>query len=397
MRYTHIGDPTADAVVAMFRQVPGEGRRMFETAVEHGLAAVTDPPPELVAFFDEIDNPPYWLDPQRIELACRAIGRTGATIGFTTLSVASLMGGYLAHRVSKTLTATADLEHRAPRRLASTTAWFTEVTTPGGLQRSAAGWKTTIRVRLMHAVVRAGLSRRPEWRHDEWDLPVNASQMAGTIMMFSLAHMTGCQFLGLHFSRRERDAIFHLWRYVGHLLGVPPKILPVDEHDTWRLMSLQAAHEFGQPDADSVRLTQALIRAIIPAVVGEGAGPLQHLKRQTVNRLLLAYGRLILGRTNSDFLGLPDHKPAQAVVITAAASIRILEFPRRLLPGATRWCETRGRRGQLTLTRRMSVSHGGARHSRHDHLATAAARHHRDLDEGHAIPAGRALGTDPRR
>lgn len=36
-RFAHAGDPLADAVVAMFARLPvGQGRRMFETAIEEG-------------------------------------------------------------------------------------------------------------------------------------------------------------------------------------------------------------------------------------------------------------------------------------------------------------------------------------------------------------------------
>lgn len=44
-RFAHAGDPLADAVVAMFARFPvGQGRRMFETAIEEGIEAVENPP-----------------------------------------------------------------------------------------------------------------------------------------------------------------------------------------------------------------------------------------------------------------------------------------------------------------------------------------------------------------
>ena len=49
-RFADIGDPLADDLVAMMQRLPpGEGRRMFEPAVEHGIEASADPPAELVA------------------------------------------------------------------------------------------------------------------------------------------------------------------------------------------------------------------------------------------------------------------------------------------------------------------------------------------------------------
>ena len=52
LRFTQIGDPLADDLIAAFRRLPaGAGRAQFETALENGIGAVDDPLPELVAFF----------------------------------------------------------------------------------------------------------------------------------------------------------------------------------------------------------------------------------------------------------------------------------------------------------------------------------------------------------
>ena len=370
LRYTRTGDQLADQLVAMMQRLPtGEGRRLFETAVEHGIDAVSDPPVELVEFFAAVDEVPYWVDRSRLDLACRVLGRTGVLVGYTALSMAALLGGYQASRVAKTLVGTGDLTRMAGRRLAETTAWHIAVTTPGGLERSGEGFKATLRVRLMHAQVRAGMHRRPGWDTAAWDHPVNASQVAGTTMMFSLAHLTGCQAFGLTFTRRERDAVYHLWRYLGHLLGVPAQILPSEEGDHWRLMALQAEYEFAHPDSDSTRLAQALIQAIGPAVIGDETSRAHELKRQAIREIMIAYARLILGPSVSDVLQLPDRKSAQAFVIALAITIRTLEVPRRVIPGATRWSQARGRRAQLAVGRRMTARHSHSGYSRHDHLA----------------------------
>ena len=45
-RFTQMGDPLADDLVAAFRRLPtGVGRAQFESALEHGIAAVADPIP----------------------------------------------------------------------------------------------------------------------------------------------------------------------------------------------------------------------------------------------------------------------------------------------------------------------------------------------------------------
>lgn len=360
-RFAGIGDPLADGLVAMMQRLPtGEGRRMFDVAVEQGIDAVDDPPEELVAFFAQVDDRPYWLDQAKLDLAVRVTMRTGLVGIGLALPGLALTGGYLASKADKPLVGTGDLRRMAPRRLNETATWFIDVTSPGGLDRFAPGFTGTLRVRLMHAMVRAAMSRRDDWDFDAWDHPLNQVQLAGTLMLFSLANLAGCQAMGVKFSAREREAVFHLWRYVGLLMGVHPELVPATEDDTWRLFWLEADTEF-RPDEDSYRLAQALHSG------PPGEDPLTALARG----FLSSYSRLMLGRSNADQLGLPDNKPLQAAVLATSAINRVFEF-RRLLPGATRLSEEFGQWSRRRFVGRGLRETGGDRsYRRHDALAAA--------------------------
>ncbi|MGW4718224.1 oxygenase MpaB family protein [Nocardia sp. NPDC004260] len=371
-RFTALGDPPADAVVEMFRRYPpGEGRAMFEQALTQGIDTLADPPPELRAFFHGAETP-YWADSAQLDLAARVIGRTGA-VGLAALSMGALLGGYLAHRVTKPLVITGDLERMAARRTAETTYWFVQVTRPGGLAPFAPGWTATLRVRLMHALVRAGMSRRPDWDWEAWDRPLNQSQMAGTNALFAVAILSGSEALGLRFTAGEKAAVYHYWRVVGHLVGVDPEILPTDERDAARLMSVQAVYEFDAPDLDSQRLARALLEAIGPLTVGNDDDLPHRLGRAAATAILCAYARRILGGENADFLDLPDNHLMQRILGGAATVIRGAEVLRCVLPAATRLSEMCGRRSWVAAGQRMMRQHNGdSRYRRHDHLAGRA-------------------------
>lgn len=386
-RFTEMGDPPADDLVAAFRRLPaGAGRAQFEDALEHGIGAVAEPLPELVALFDQVDARPYWVDQDKLDHATRVAARIGAVAGFTSMAMLSLMGGYLASRADKALVATGDLEGMAPRRLAETLSWTVDVTAPGALERFARGFTGTMRVRLMHAMVRAGMSRRPDWDFDDWDHPVNQSTMAGTLMLFSLGNIVGSQALGVQFNRRDKDALYHLWRYVGFLLGVDAELLPADEADTWRLLWLQADYEF-RPDQDSTRLAQALRTAVGPLLIGNSSNPLAQAGRAVTTELLCAYSRLILGGANADALRLPDNKAAQLLVAGAATTGFAVRYPLRMVPGLTRVRELVGRRNIEALAAHAMAQHRGDRSfRRHDGLAAPAARSRR---AGSARPGSR--------
>jgi hypothetical protein len=366
---TRVGDPAADALVVMFRRLPvGQGRALFELAVDQGIAAVDDPPPELTAFFASVDAVPYWVDPQQLALASRVIGRSGV-VGNIALSMGALLGGYLAHRVVKVLVG-GELERLAPRRVAETMLWFVQATAPGGLERFAPGFRSTLRVRLMHAMVRAGMSRRADWDWEAWDHPVNGGQVLGTQVFFAVAQIAGSQALGMHWSGEEKAAVYSFFRYVGYLLGAPVELLPATERDYWRLFWLQISYELSDPDEDSVRLAQALIGAIGPVVIGDQDDLVHRVGRRAATGFLCGYARLILGKPNADVLGLPDSTAFQAVVIAAAAAITGLEAARRVIPGATRLSEVYGRRIKVrSVHQMMHRHHGDQRFSRADDLS----------------------------
>jgi hypothetical protein len=285
--------------------------------------------------------------------------RTGLVGIGLALPGLALTGGYLASKADKPLVRTGDLRRMAPRRLNETATWYVDVTSPGGLDRFAPGFTGTLRVRLMHAMVRAAMNRRADWDYGGWDTPVNQVQLAGTLMLFSLANLAGCQAMGVHFSDRERNAVFHFWRYVGLLMGVHPELVPTCEEDTWRLFWLEADTEF-LPDGDSMRLAQALHG-------DRGEGRAVELARA----YLSSYSRLILGKSNADRLGLTDNKALQAAVLASAAVNRVLEY-RHLIPGMTWLSEELGQRARIGLVSRGLTETGGDRsYRRHDALATA--------------------------
>jgi hypothetical protein len=85
--------------------------------------------------------------------------------------------------------------------------------------------------------------------------------------------------------------------------------------------------------------------------------------------------RLILGKSNADALGLVDSKVFQALVVSVAGVNHALEYPRLVIPGATRRRERIGRRNLNELARRTMARHNGDRtYQRHDGLGVAECR-----------------------
>ena len=296
--YLVMGDPLADAVVAQAR-TDGHGRALLDQALAHGIATVADAPAALVALFAQLDREPIWLDRDKLALACEVSRRVGPW-GELALRNLSLMGGYLGAAAAKPLVFTGQLERVTPRRLVETGKFWLDVTTPGGLERFAAGWQSAVRVRVMHAQVRAMLLRSGKW-DPAWGHPLNQADSMATILEFSSIYLFGLRALGFVFSKREREAVVHLWRYVGYLLGVDERILPTCEDDANRAMYLMAA-TIPPADDDTRALGQAL--ADVP-LQRAGDGWLRQRGARLERTLRIGYTRYVLGDRAGDALGLP--------------------------------------------------------------------------------------------
>ncbi|MDP2228340.1 MAG: oxygenase MpaB family protein [Moraxellaceae bacterium] len=325
------GDPLADAVVAMYHDMkPGEGRRLVDQALEHGLASLDNPPEPLRAFFAQVETVPIWLDRDKCNLACDVTRRTG---WFAELSLrnVSLMGGYLAAAAAKPLVFTGQLDRMAPRRLVETGKFWVDVTTRDGMLRQNEGFKSAVRVRLMHAQVRLMLNKSGRWDAAAWGHPINQSDSMATILEFSSVFLFGLRAVGFRFTTEEREAVIHLWRYVGYLMGVDERILPASEADSLRALWLQY-FTVAESDEDSRALGQALSNVPMQQA---GDHPVKKVMARIETGYRSAFTRLVLGNGSGDALGLPKSPLWTAAVLATGPAIFSLETLRRRVPGAT--------------------------------------------------------------
>ena len=317
------GDPLADGVVALYRSLPGgQGRRLLEQALEQGVESLDNPPQPLRDLFAQLDDEPIWLDRDKLNLACDVSRRVGPA-GELVLRNLSLMGGYLGAAAAKPLVFTGQLDRKTSRRLVETGKFWMDVTTRGGLERYSDGFQSAVRVRLMHAQVRAMLLDSGKWQAS-WGHPLNQWDSMATILEFSSIFLTGLRSLGFIFSKKEREAVIHLWRYVGYLLGVEERLLPADEADSMRAL-YQVIATICDPDDDTRALGQALANA---PLLDAGEAPWQQWLARQERILRIGYTRYILGDQAGDDLGLPDTLakyvwPAQVPLRVGSELVRI--------------------------------------------------------------------------
>ena len=371
-------DPPADAVMQEFaRMREGEWRALLDLALAKGIANVPDAPKALHALFEQLEYIPFWVDRERCNLGGATFLR--CRLGFAVLAMLSLPVIYSWPAGNKALALSGQLMHRASQRLKDTTRYVFAVCQPEGLSRFSEGFAMTVRVRLIHAQVRRLLLESGQWQTDAWGAPINQCHMAGTNLMFSVGVLDGLTRLGYRFERVEREALIHLWRYVGYLLGVEPELLIADEFEGHRLLDLMFAFE-PEPDDDSRSLVDALMQTSFEYVRGFRVGRLC-----TVN---LCYGmsQALIGPEHAKALRYPKTlwrwlvpavRPATWLVESARMySSRVQELAKVAGPKAFRHLLSerglKGRNGDFVIPRKLAVRGDGPPPSEQAQRATVA-------------------------
>ncbi|WP_238420769.1 oxygenase MpaB family protein [Gordonia sp. 'Campus'] len=260
-RYLTRDEPAAALVRAMRLPRDSAGRvtmRQFESALSGDMPA--DAPAVLREFFAMVEDTPDWVDPELCERGAAVYRRFGQNANDVLLQL-SLIGGYRFGGPADLLVATGGLTgNTVIRRLGETQTWAIAVGEPGGMHRTGEGWRLTVHVRLMHALVNERYEHNGRWDVEQWGLPINQSDLAATLNLFSGALMMGVRALGVPVSRDESRALMHLWKYVGWLIGVDEDWLFDAERDQHQLSYAVLLAQHDVTDAGAA-LTTAIVDA----------------------------------------------------------------------------------------------------------------------------------------
>jgi hypothetical protein len=316
-------DPLADAVVAgLADATPGRRHQLIDAALHGELSRA---PSALCELIKSARDVPPWLDWGRLPKAHQVFIRPGV-LGGITLGLRSLVFGYAAPAGNKPLAFSGRLKERAGRRLAETGKFVTAVTALDGLRPGAVGWQLVLKVRLMHAEVRRLVLASGRWSRVDWGQPINQHDMLATILLFSNVFIDGIRLLGVHVTSEEADDYQHLFRWVGELIGVDPRLLPASHAEATRFAELILLTQ-GEPDDDSRELVAALLE-----------GPLQLAKttrqrRRAETQVAVSHGlcRSLIGDELADALGV-RRDPHRHLALGVRTTLRILESARRGVP-----------------------------------------------------------------
>lgn len=344
------GDPAMDALVDwMFAHGPREARALFDKALNEGWGSIPDCPEPLRQFFKTVDNPPAWADFKLMEDGARFIHGTGLAAPYVLRDLA-LMGGYLLSGFNEPLVMTGALNKGAGRRFAETFSWGMDIWTVGGMERFGVGFRGTIRVRMIHGLVRRNLQRKSEWDHERLAVPINQTDMMATVYS-TVAFIMGSRVLGVPVTPREFDAAMHHTRYTGWLLGVKREWLTESSGEAMKLLLHASAT---QPRGEET--SRIMAQSLADEPLTRHYPRFQDLRRRIDHSLHLSISRAYLSKRTLEQLGLPANHLPWYPALTVAPRFA-WQLAHRLLPGGY---ERLVRRGEKKQRRMLKMFHEGA-------------------------------------
>jgi hypothetical protein len=321
-------------------------RPLFDRALAEGVARVPEAPQPLRDFFSSVEAAPQWVDHELIRRGQRAMRRGGADGMYVARDV-SLLGGYQFSGFNKTLLRTGALEKGSNKRFAETMQWAMDVIAEDGLEPLGVGYRSTLRVRLIHAFVRRHVGAMPDWRSDEWGVPVNQTDMAATLIGALIAPPAASLGMGILTAPDDLEAVAHLTRYVGWLIGVEDEWLPHSFRDGIRVL-YHTLTALSAPDESTRQLAAPM--ADDPLDWHYETWPA--LRRQLARAQHLSVTSAFLGPRAMRMLGLPAFVPPWYPLLKLPVNMARSAVD-LVLPGGMDRAARRGQREQAALLRTM--------------------------------------------
>lgn len=348
-----VGDEPMDRLVEWMSSAGmAQMRPLFEKALAEGVGNVPDAPEPLREFFLRVETVPEWVDPDKLRKGRRALLRGGSD-GMSIARDVSLLGGYQFSGFNKTLLRTGALEKGSNKRFAETMQWAMDVISDGGLEPLGVGYRSTLHVRLIHAFVRRHVAAMPTWRAEEWGLPVNQTDMAATLVGALVAPPVASLAMGIVPAPGELDAIAHLTRYVGWLIGVEDEWLPRSFRDSIRVL-YHTSTALAVPD----ETTQQLSVPMAQDPLSWHYSGVRSLRRRLAWAQHLSITSAFLGPSAMRMLGLPTYMPPWYPLLRLPVNL-IRSASAMASPGGMERAVSRGQREQQALLRTI-IGNGAA-------------------------------------
>ncbi len=290
IRHTTIGDPQLDPVMEELSSMPPPDlHRFIRAGIEEQDDVLRKAPRSLRNFFAELEEP-EWLDREAFRPGIRAF-HTNADLMLVAFVAGVLVEGF-STLIAKSFNMTGRVAF-TKRRLQQNNRQLMEIFYPGGLERDGDGWRLSTRVRFVHCRIRTLLAQSEEWDHEAWGTPISAAHLGLAIAVFSKRLLDYSKKVGATYGPDEEASVLAVWRYSGHLMGIPESILYRDAEEAESIYTMGFMCE-PPPTQDSVDMANALIKSI-PGV----ADITDPVEQKKTTALAYRLSRALIGKTRA--------------------------------------------------------------------------------------------------
>lgn len=256
---TLMGDPLADAFAALIPKLGfPKARVMLDQAASQGIASVPDAPQELIDLMASMENEPAWVDWNLIDRATEDARLIGAFAGDAVMRAAFMMTYVNGYQGLPMVITGALTGESAAKRMQETTSTFKLATLPGALRKGGVAYQSAAKVRVMHAMVRTNLLKRPQqWDYSVYGTPIPQVDQMGAALGFNYMMSMHALKHGGVFNKSMRAAVEQA-RYLAHLLGMHDQFLSADPKqivETWQMCQATLRHKFDPRGKDLNRAT----------------------------------------------------------------------------------------------------------------------------------------------
>lgn len=235
-----------------------EASKQIETYIRNGISGNDDLTESVKIFFGQTQTIPDWVDFELIRSGAELCMRCNVD-SLISLRDYCLIGGYDYAYLNKPLIVTEALKKGAVKRLSETLDFWVNVTRKDSLLIHQKGYEFAVKTRLIHSYARLSIKKHfKNWDTKKWGEPINSWDMMATYIGFSLVFLYSLNKLGNTYSEKEEKGLFHLWKYVGYLLGIPEDLLPDDKKQVTEYFYLWTSVQ-PPADKDSVLLAHSLL------------------------------------------------------------------------------------------------------------------------------------------
>lgn len=313
-----MGDPLADGVITtlLADNQKGEVDLIFQMLVRNrqfpnpAFDVLPDAVKQVVeGYFVQTRHLPDYAEPFKLMTAADVFTQHGPKM-LLILLCKSLPTCYTCWRGAKVLYRTGRLRvhdgslDAFSRRLMETAQFVVDMMTVNNFEQDGTAIMGTQKVRLMHATIRHFAQERT-WDAATFGVPINQEDLVGTLLSFGVVILDGLKQLGITLTPEQRAAYLHLWRVVGHMMGIDDDLLTEDEDECRALMEAILAHQSG-PSIEGTELTQACIEMMNSKLI---IGPLKQLTPYFV--------RFFVGDHYADMLEIPAADADNSLIMKA--------------------------------------------------------------------------------